>query len=132
MGARVIAAALDDLGGLTPAPQPDTGVTYAAKIDKAETRIDWSGDADGIVRLINGVSPHPGAWADFGGERVKVLRAKPANNDLPAGRIASDDGLYIGAGDGTVEILELQRAGRRPAPVSEVLRGWQPPDTVSP
>jgi methionyl-tRNA formyltransferase len=131
MGARLIVAALDDLNSLTPAPQPDTGVTYAAKIDKAEARIDWSGDAETVARRINGLSPHPGAWADFGGERVKILRAKPSDRDLPAGRIASDDGLYIGAADGAVEILELQRPGRRPAPVSEVLRGWQPPDNVS-
>ncbi|MDR9426848.1 MAG: methionyl-tRNA formyltransferase [Salibaculum sp.] len=130
MGGQLIVAALADLEDLAPLPQPENGVTYAAKIDKAETRIDWSGHAERIVRQINGLSPFPGAWCDIGGERVKLLRAGLADTDLPAGRVAVDDGLRIGAGIGAVDILELQRAGRRAAPVVDVLKGWQPPETV--
>jgi len=130
MGARLIVAALGDLDGLTPVPQPEEGVTYAVKIDKAEARVNWSDATDRIVRQINGLSPFPGAWSDIGGERIKFLRARRADRNLPAGHISADGGLSVGSGDGAVEILELQRPGRRPAPVSEVLKGWQPPETA--
>jgi len=130
MGARAIVEALDRLGDLVPEPQPDMGVTYAEKIDKAEARVNWSDATDRIVRQINGLSPFPGAWSDIGGERIKFLRARRADRNLPAGHISADGGFSVGSGDGAVEILELQRPGRRPAPVSEVLKGWQPPETA--
>lgn len=128
LGAEAIVTALDGLGDLTPDPQCDTGVTYAAKIDKAEARVDWSRDSGEIVRQINGLSPFPGAWSEAGGERVKFLRASVATLDFPPGETrAPERSLYVGSGDGAVAILEMQRAGRKPAHVSEVGRGWTPP-----
>ncbi|NBD30897.1 MAG: methionyl-tRNA formyltransferase [Alphaproteobacteria bacterium] len=130
LGARAIVEALAALDQLEPEPQPEQGVSYATKVDKAEARVDWGRTSAEIVRQINGLSPFPGAWSEIGGERVKFLRARASDGDLPAGQIAIDDGLQIGAGQGAVRILELQRPGRRPAPASDVLKGWQPPQSV--
>ncbi|PWG18501.1 methionyl-tRNA formyltransferase [Salibaculum griseiflavum] len=126
LGANAIVEALANLENLTPEPQPQEGVTYAAKIDKAEARVDWTRSNAEIVRQINGLSPFPGAWSEIDGERVKFLRARLSDLDLPAGEVASGRSLKIGAGTGAVEILEMQRAGRKPAPASEILRGWAP------
>ncbi|MEJ1992861.1 MAG: methionyl-tRNA formyltransferase, partial [Maritimibacter sp.] len=73
LGARAITEALENLDTLTPDPQPETGVTYAEKIDKAEARVDSSKPADEVSRLIRGLSPFPGAWCEMDGARVKLL-----------------------------------------------------------
>ncbi|GGH38908.1 methionyl-tRNA formyltransferase [Cribrihabitans marinus] len=132
MGAGLIVAALDRLDELRPEAQPDSGVTYAAKIDKAEARLDWTDTTARIVRRINGLSPFPGAWVMLGGERLKLLRAAPATAaDPDPGAVGvTEDELRIGTADGAVSVLELQREGKRPAPVGEVLRGWSPPARV--
>ncbi|MEL6960747.1 MAG: methionyl-tRNA formyltransferase [Pseudomonadota bacterium] len=131
LGAKAIVDALEQLDTLTPVPQPDDGVTYAEKIDKAEARIDWSLTAVQIVRLINGLSPFPGAWAEAEGERLKLLQAQPSSQELAAGEVQVSDGrLWIGAGSGSVEILRAQRAGKRPADTVDLLKGWTPPASV--
>ncbi len=84
MGARLITDALSRLGTLVPAPQPEDGVTYAAKIDKAEARIDWSRPAEEVDRLIRGLSPFPGAWCEAAGERVKLLASRLAEGSVPS------------------------------------------------
>lgn len=133
MGAAAVVEALDTLDTLTPDPQPDDGVTYAAKIDKAEARVDWSVSSQSIVRQINGLSPFPGAWADMGGERVKFLHARRSDKAVAAAGAIEVDGsrLHIGTSDGAVEVLQLQRAGKKAAPASDVLKGWTPPTSVS-
>ena len=132
LGAEAIVDALVRLDNLTPVPQPDAGVTYAEKIDKAEARIDWARGSEDVVRLINGLSPFPGAWSEAAGERVKLLHAKDADLTLPAGAIKVDGSrLFIGTGHGAVEVLRLQRAGKKPADASEVLKGWTPPPSLS-
>ncbi|KFE34858.1 methionyl-tRNA formyltransferase [Thioclava atlantica] len=129
MGARLILEALARIDGLTPAPQPEVGVTYAAKIDKAEAQIDWSRPAPELVRHINGLSPFPGAWCEIAGERVKLLRAAPADGSGAPGQTLG--GFTIACGEGALEVLEAQRSGKRPMPASEILRGLDLPETVA-
>lgn len=129
MGAKAIIEALATLDGLTPQPQPDDGVTYAAKIDKAEARVDWSKPASDITRQINGLSPFPGAWTKAGGERIKLLQGREARVPVPEGESRVSAGvLTIGAQDGSVDVLRLQRAGKKAASTAEVLQGWTPPE----
>jgi methionyl-tRNA formyltransferase len=113
-------------GSLELTPQPEAGVTYAAKIDKAETRVDWSKPAAEVHNHIRGLSPFPGAWCEFPGEagsvRVKPLRTTRADGAGPPGAVL-DDQLTIACGDGAIRILELQRAGRQRMQADAFLRG---------
>jgi methionyl-tRNA formyltransferase len=128
LGAELMVEALAQLeaGTLKKIPQPSEGVTYAAKIDKRETRIDFSGPARKVVDHIRGLSPYPGAWfeANLGGkpERIKVLRASTVASKGEPG-VLVDDGLAIACGEGAIRIEELQRAGKQPMAASEFLRG---------
>ncbi len=125
MGARAIVEALTGIDRLSATPQPETGVTYAAKIDKAEARIDWARPAVEVDRLIRGLSPFPGAWFEAGGERIKVLRSRLAEGAGAPGTVI--EGLRIACGSGAVELTELQRAGKRPMGAEEFLRGLSLP-----
>lgn len=129
MGARLILEALDRLDTLSPEPQPETGVTYAAKIDKAEARIDWTRPAAELVRQVNGLSPFPGAWCLAGDERLKLLRAAPASGSGTPGQVL--DGFTVACGSGALEVLEAQREGKRPMPGAEVLKGLALPDQLA-
>jgi methionyl-tRNA formyltransferase len=124
LGARMIVEALERLPGLAAGVQPEEGVTYARKIDKAEARIDWTRPAAEVDRLIRGLSPFPGAWCEAGGERVKLLRSRLAEGSGAPGEVLG--GLLVACGEGAVEVLEVQRAGSRALPVAEALRGWDP------
>ncbi|MCB2126926.1 MAG: methionyl-tRNA formyltransferase [Rhodobacteraceae bacterium] len=128
MGAAAILEALGRLDRLTPVPQPEAGVTYAAKIDKAEARVDWSRPAEEVDRLIRGLSPFPGAWVEIGGERVKLLRSRLAEGRGAPGTVLA--GFTIACGSGTVQITEAQREGKRPMPAAEVLRGLVLPERL--
>ena len=118
-------AKLED-GTLVLSPQASEGVTYARKIDKAETRIDWRPGALDVHNHIRGLSPSPGAWCemDFAGsvERVRLLRTIPVAGKGAPGEIL-DEGLTIACGEGAVKLMELQRAGGRPLTGDEFLRG---------
>jgi methionyl-tRNA formyltransferase len=127
LGARLIVDALDRLP-LPALPQPAEGVTYAAKIDKAEARVDWARPAVEVDRLIRGLSPFPGAWTQVSGERVKLLRSRLAEGRGAPGQVLR--GFTIACGDGAVEITEAQREGKRPMPALEVLRGLILPETL--
>ncbi len=99
--------------------------TYAAKIDKSESRIDWTRDGAAIARKINAFSPFPGAWFEHAGQRVKALRARPADGDGAPGQILqANDRLVAAAGRGAIELLELQKAGGKRLPAQEFLRGF--------
>ncbi|UWR11855.1 methionyl-tRNA formyltransferase [Sulfitobacter mediterraneus] len=111
MGAGAIVEALGCLDQLTPALQPDEGVTYAAKIDKAEARIDWSKPAVEVDRLIRGLSPFPGAWFELDGVRIKVLGSRLADGSGTAGEVLGSD-LRVACGAGAVVLTRLQRAGK--------------------
>ncbi|CAN5151945.1 methionyl-tRNA formyltransferase [soil metagenome] len=132
LGADLMVRALAALsrGVLGFTPQSAEGVNYAKKIDKGETRIDWSRPAGEVHNHIRGLSPDPGAWfeADFGKgpERVKVLRSTLAEGSgVPGGVI--DDGLAVTCGTGAVRLTDLQRAGKQPAKAAEFLRGLRAP-----
>ena len=127
LGAKAIVDALTQLPTLTPTAQPDDGVTYASKIDKAEARINWSIPATTLANQINGLSPFPGAWAEIKGERVKFLKVSPTTTNLKVGETDTTDGLSIGTSDGALQIHTLQRAGKKAAPARDVLQGWSPP-----
>lgn len=128
MGARLIVQALDRLDDLVPEPQPEAGVTYAAKVDKAEARLDWTRPAAETAHRINGLSPFPGAWCLAGGERLKLLRARVACGEGAPGQVL--EGLTIACGSGAVTILEAQREGKRPMRAEEVLRGFPLPERL--
>lgn len=129
MGARMILDALNHIDGLIPVPQPDAGVTYASKIDKAEAHVDWTRPAADLIRHINGLSPFPGAWTMVGTERIKLLRAAPAEGKGTPGQVLT--GFTIACGEGALGILEAQREGKRPMPAAEVLKGLHLPETLS-
>ena len=129
LGAQMIAAALAGLDGLAPQPQPEAGVTYAAKIDKAEARVDFSRPAAEVDRQIRGLSPFPGAWIEVAGERVKLLRSRLAEGRGAPGQVLG--GFVIACGTGAVEVLEAQREGKRPMPAAEVLKGLVLPDRLA-
>ncbi len=126
LGAEAIVEALAALDALAPEPQPEAGVTYAAKIDKAEARIDWTRPAAEVDRHIRGLSPFPGAWCEIDGRRVKLLRSELAAGAGAPGA-ALDDALTIACGDGAVRLLELQRAGKGAAAAGDFLRGCPVP-----
>ena len=124
MGAELIVKALSEFGSLRPVAQSEDCVTYAAKIDKAEAAIDWTRPAEEVDRKIRGLSPFPGAWSTFRGERVKFLDSRIAEGIGAAGEVLTD-GLRIACGSGAVQINRLQRAGKGAMDVTEALRGWQ-------
>lgn len=126
MGASLINEALDKLPTLTPEPQPEDGVTYAAKIDKSEARIDWTKTAAQVDRQIRGLSPFPGAWTEIDGDRLKLLASRLASGQGTPGETL-DDQLTIACGDGAVEILRLQRAGKGAQDRDVYLRGHPMP-----
>jgi methionyl-tRNA formyltransferase len=130
LGADLMLRAIGGLerGALTLTPQAAAGVTYASKIDKNETRIDWSKPWNEVHNHIRGLSSFPGAWFELNSEgapvRVKVLRTtKGEGKGKGAPGTLLDDKLTIACGEGAVRILELQRAGRQPMKADEFLRG---------
>ncbi len=130
LGAKAICDALAQIDTLTPQPQPETGATYAKKIDKAEARIDWSAPATTIDRHIRGLSPFPGAWSELGGERIKFLMSSVAAGQGAPGETL-DDALTIATGSGAVKIHRLQRAGKSAADTQDVLRGFAMPKGIT-
>ena len=117
---RALAAA--ERGSLSLTPQGEAGVTYATKISKDETRIDWTKPASQVHDHIRGLSPFPGAWFEIGGVRVKALRSTKGEGKGVAGT-ALDDALTIACGDGAVRLTQVQRAGKQPMAAEEFLRG---------
>src|SRR6185437_2508166 len=117
---RALAAA--ERGTLTLTPQPEAGVTYAAKISKSETRIDWSQPGERVHNHIRGLSPFPGAWFEHGGQRVKVLHSSRVGGSGAPGTTL-DDKLTVACGEGAVRLVKVQRAGKQPMSADEFLRG---------
>jgi len=128
LGADLMVRALAALsrGGLVFQPQAEAGITYAHKIEKAEARIDWAQPARVVHNHIRGLSPFPGAFfeADFGRgpERIKVLRARVCDGAGAPGALLGDE-LIVACGEGALELIEIQRAGKAPMKPLEFLRG---------
>jgi len=125
LGAKLMPVALGALerGALPLTPQSAAGATYATKIDKSETRVDWTKPWQVVHDHCRGLSPFPGAWCELAGAgRVKILRTTKGAGAGPPGRVL-DDKLTIACGTGSVRLVELQRAGGRPMQAVEFLRG---------
>jgi methionyl-tRNA formyltransferase len=125
LGAKLILVALGALerGSLTVTPQADDGATYADKIDKRETRIDWTQSWNRVHDHCRGLSPFPGAWFELAGlGRIKVLRTTKGDGLGEPGRLL-DEHLTVACGSGALRVVELQRAGGKPMPADEFLRG---------
>jgi methionyl-tRNA formyltransferase len=128
VGAPLMVEAMARLerGHLPLTPQPSDNATYARKIDKAETRIDWTRPADDVHNKIRALSPFPGAWCEIDvsgkAERLKVLRTTRSEGIGQPGKIL-DNALTIACGDGAVRLVEVQRAGGKPMSATEFLRG---------
>jgi methionyl-tRNA formyltransferase len=123
-GARLLVDTLAKLerGEARETPQAKDGVTYANKITPAEARIDWSAPAREVDGKIRGLSPHPGAWFELNGARVKALGSRVASGSGSPGT-ALDDQLTIACGEGAVRLTRLQREGRSPLDAADFLRG---------
>jgi methionyl-tRNA formyltransferase len=123
-GADAMVRALDALSRdtLTLTKQPADGVTYAHKIAKDETRIDWSKPARDVHNHIRGLSPFPGAWFELDGVRVKALRSAMDEGSGQPGAVL-DGNLTIACGDGSVRLVQVQRAGAKAMTAEEFLRG---------
>ena len=121
LGAASVVTALDQLDGLMLLPQSGDGVTYAAKIDKAEARVDWAAPAAVVDRQIRGLSPFPGAWCMVGDERVKLLGSRVGNGSGTPGDVI--DGFEIACGSGSVIVTRVQRAGKKAMEAGAALQG---------
>ncbi|HET6942362.1 MAG TPA: methionyl-tRNA formyltransferase [Sphingomicrobium sp.] len=131
LGASSLLAWLDQRN--PPEQQPDKGATYAPKIDKAETRIDWSKPAIEIERQVRAFAPWPGAWFEASGERIKLLDARAGDDASGVPGEVLDDCLSVAAGTGRVRLLQVQRAGRSAMTVDELVRGFAiPKGTILP
>lgn len=129
IGAHLVLATLDGIerGSLTPVDQPEDGVTYADKLQPEDCRIDWSGPATTVDALVRGADPRPGAWTQAGGRRLKVWSARrlatgEAGAAAPGTALAASPFL-VAAGDGVVEILEVQPDGKARMPAADYVRG---------
>ena len=131
-GADLLGRALDALGrgSLVPTPQPDEGVTYAKKIEKTESKIEWSNSAETIHNHIRGLSPFPGAWFEIlknneKKERIKIIRSALPEDQEAALQNKSEDELIIECGEGAIQLIEVQREGKKPMSAKDFLNGLQ-------
>ena len=140
MGAAMMVEVLGDFAVFPAVPQPDDGVTYASKIDKAESRLDFSAPAEIVERQVRAFAPAPGAWFEVKGERVRILAADllrqevgdgvpgdPALRRSPEYGVVVDEGLGIACGEGAIRPITVQRAGRGVMTPAELLRGFAIP-----
>ena len=130
IGADLMAQVLVDLPGHPLVVQPEAGVTYANKVDKAEARIDFGKSSEQVMRQVNAFSPSPGAWFELNGERFRILKATVTRRPGLAGYGAGetlDPCLTIGCGDAAIRPVLIQRAGRPAMTVDDLLRGFPIP-----
>ncbi len=123
LGGQLVCQTLVNLNKLSAKPQPNDGMTYAKKIDKAEAKIDWNQPAEAISRQIRGLSPFPGAWTEINNERIKLLNCVVSNGSGLSGE-ALDDALKIACGQDALRLTRLQRAGKGVIDVQDFLRGF--------
>ena len=125
LGADLMVRALSALerGSIEERVQPPDGITYAKKIAKEEARIDWAKPAREVDCRIRGLSPHPGAWCEMKGERVKVLNGTPVFGRGLPGEVL-DAAPTVACGQGALRLVRVQRAGRAPMDAAEFLRGF--------
>jgi methionyl-tRNA formyltransferase len=128
LGAELTVKVLADISAYPAVPQPDTGVTYATKIDKTETRINFTASAEQVLRQVRAFNP--GAWFEFKGERYRMLAAKLSAKGGAAGLVLNDE-LTIACGTGAIRPTLIQRAGKPAMQTADLLRGKPiPPGTI--
>ncbi|WP_448639862.1 methionyl-tRNA formyltransferase [Geodermatophilus sp. URMC 63] len=130
-GARLLVATLDGIaaGGLVPRPQPAEGISLAPRIETADARVDWALPAHVVDRRVRGVTPAPGAWTTWRGDRLRLGPVEPLQGapELPPGEVAvRPDGVVVGTGRGAVRLGEVQPAGKRLLPAADWARGARP------
>jgi methionyl-tRNA formyltransferase len=130
IGASLMVEVLENLADRAPTPQPGDGVTYAAKTEKHEARIDFAQSAEAVERQVRAFNPVPGAWFEYAGERIKLLAAKVAGGAGDAGTVL-DNALMIACGSGAIVPTLIQRSGRGPMTPAELLRGFPIPAGAS-
>lgn len=124
-GADLISRVLADIKSFVPQPQPQDGACYAAKIDKAECKLDFNQKAEVLCRKIRAFNPYPAMFFEYGGERFKVLEAHKVEKYAPAGTIIEDNNsLLITCADGALNITQIQRQGKKLMTIGELLRGF--------
>ncbi|MEA3052476.1 MAG: methionyl-tRNA formyltransferase [Sphingomonadales bacterium] len=124
LGAEWMVEVLARLHGIGPRPQEEDKATYAAKIRKEETRLDFARPAFEVERQVRAFNPWPGAWFEVGGERIKLLAADPVDAAGEPGEVLPDTGLTIACGEHALAAVLVQRAGRAPMAGPELLRGF--------
>ena len=127
LGAVMMVEVLADLPSFEPVPQPEDGITYAAKIKKEESRIDWTRPAVELARLVQGLAPFPGAWFEAVGERIKLLECVATTGNGVPGEVINR-ALTIACGNGAVRPLCIQRAGKSPMTPEVFLRVFALPE----
>jgi methionyl-tRNA formyltransferase len=130
-GARLLVATLDGIeaGTLVPEAQPSDGISLAPRIETADARVDWSLPPHVVDRRVRGVTPAPGAWTTWRGERLRLgpVAPEPSITDLAAGQLSvTRDGVLVGAHGGAVRLGEVQPAGKRMVPAADWARGARP------
>jgi len=125
MGARLMVEALEGVaaGTLTARPQPETGATYARRLERDEGRLDWTRPAEELERAVRALNPWPGAWFEYRGERIRVLTAEVAETVAAPGTVV-DGRLTIACSEGGLRPLSVQRAGKAPVETDAFLRGF--------
>ena len=128
LGARLLVETIPDLadGSIAPVPQPADGITYAHKIDKRETRLDFRKPAADLERTVRAFAPFPGAWCEIDGERIKVLQAEVGAGTGEPGTLL-DDTLTVACQDGALRLLRVQRGGKAAMAAGDFLRGFAAP-----
>ena len=125
IGARLIVEVLsNDLP--SPVSQPEEGVTYAQKLDRAEGRIDWTRASSEIDRRVRALNPWPGVWCELNSERLQILSVKPVNGSGVPGTVIAEP-LIVACGEGALQIDQVQRAGRSKMPTADFVRGYPVP-----
>ena len=124
LGAGLIIEVLADLPNIKPEPQDESLVTYAAKIDKAEAKLDFNHPAEVLERKIRAFNPYPACYFEYGGERFKVLRAKVTDGQGKPGEILPGEGLKIACADKALAVTEIQRQGKKAMKIDDLLRGF--------
>lgn len=128
LGAKLIAEVLDNLDNIVPEPQDESLVTYAAKIDKEECRLDFKAPAAELERKIRAFNPYPATYFEYGGERFKLLRCRVVPNQwalAPGALHQEGERLFVGCTADALEVLEIQRQGKKVMGAAELLRGFK-------
>ncbi|MBR2033778.1 MAG: methionyl-tRNA formyltransferase [Alphaproteobacteria bacterium] len=125
LGAKLIIEVLDELENIKPEVQDEALVTYAAKLDKKEAKLDFLMSAEVLERKIRAFNPYPGCYFEYNGERFKILRAEVLKENGNAGHVLDMDGLCIACGQGALRVVEIQRQGKKAMPIEELLRGFR-------